>query len=192
MSLRFFMPSLGLGTTYGAKSLPVPTSQYFDLSEWSKVNSVYTYQNRKVVTEVLSNAHCPELYGRLLEVIDREKGHVILGLAEKAKIALTDDGRHTEVLEFLSGCPKIISERSEFEQAINLSLDKISDSVKECLRQAGTSADKIELIILTGGSTEIPHVRQVLCAHFPQAEISSENKMSSVGLGLAYDSIRRF
>lgn len=192
LSLRFFMPSLGLGTTYGAKSLPVPTSQYFDLSEWSKVNSAYTYQNRKVVTEVLSNAHCPELYGRLLEVIDREKGHVILGLAEKAKIALTDDGRHTEVLEFLSGCPKIISERSEFEQAINLSLDKISDSVKECLRQAETSADKIELIILTGGSTEIPHVRQVLCAHFPQAEISSENKMSSVGLGLAYDSIRRF
>ena len=150
------MPSLGLGTTYGSKSLPVPTSQYFDLSEWSKVNSVYTYQNRKVVTEVLSNAHCPERYGRLLEVIDREKGHVILGLAEKAKIALTDDGRHTEVLE------------------------------------AGTSADKIELIILTGGSTEIPHVRQVLCAHFPQAEISSENKMSSVGLGLAYDSLRRF
>ena len=46
--------------------------------------------------------------------------------------------------------------------------------------------------ITTGGSTEIPYISRVMQSYFPNAKLSSENKMASVGLGLAYDAMRRF
>jgi hypothetical chaperone protein len=57
---------------------------------------------------------------------------------------------------------------------------------------AAVDSKDIQLIVLTGGSTEIPYVRNVLSGIFQNAKISSENKLSSVGLGLAFDAIRRF
>ena len=47
LSISTFMPELGMHTIYGQKNLFVPTSQYFDMSEWSKINSAYNYQNKK-------------------------------------------------------------------------------------------------------------------------------------------------
>lgn len=192
LSLISFMPELGLNTTFGDKNLPVPTIQYHDLAEWSKVNSVYSYANRKIVNEVLSNAHQPELYGRLLEVLDKEKGHTLLGLVEDAKIALTTHRNYQTILKFLQDKPVVKSVKTDFEHAIASNLCKVSCTIEECLKLAQVKASQIEVIVLTGGSTEIPFVQKTLCAHFPHAEISAENKLASVGLGLAYDALRRF
>lgn len=192
LCIKEFMPSLGMGTNYGNKNLPVPTSQYYDLAEWSKVNSVYSYQNKRIITQILMEAHQPQIYARLQELVEKEKGHELLGIVEKAKISLTKNITDIQVLEFLADKPEIISTQKEFDAAINNNVHKIKASVEDCLKQAQVKAENVNLIILTGGSTEIPFVQQVLCGIFKQAEISSENKLSSVGLGLAYDSLRRF
>lgn len=192
LCLNSFMPVLGYKTTYGAKNLPVPSSQYFDLAEWSKVNSVYSYSNRKIITEVLSNAHQPQLYGRLLEVINKECGHNVLNKVEKIKIELTDRSEASTTLGFLNAKPQISVLRSHLENAISQDVFRIGKSIEDCLKQAQIKAEQVGMIVLTGGSTEIPYVRQQLCSYFPHAEISDSDKLSSVGLGLAYDSLRRF
>lgn len=192
LCIHAFMPQFGLNTTYGPKNLPVPTSQYFDLSEWSKVNSVYSFANRKVVTEVLSNAHQPELYSRLQELLEREQGHNLLNIVEETKIKLTSSSDTVAVLAFLSSQPQVTVAKYEFEEAINSYISKLQSSIEDCLIQAQTMASQIETVILTGGSTEIPSLQKALCAVFPKAVLSSENKLSSVGLGLAFDSLRRF
>jgi hypothetical chaperone protein len=71
-------------------------------------------------------------------------------------------------------------------------VSKIQKSVQECLRLANVANTDIDLVILTGGSTEIPYIGNMMKLYFPNAEISAGDKLSSVGLGLAYDSIRRF
>ena len=71
-------------------------------------------------------------------------------------------------------------------------MKKIEAAVQECIARAGIKNTDIELVILTGGSTEIPYVSRVMQSSFPNAEISASNKMASVGLGLAYDSMRRY
>lgn len=192
LSIKSFMPELGMKTTYGEKNLTVPSSQYFDLSEWSKVNSVYSYQNMRTIREVSADAHDLEKYSRLLELVEKEKGHILLGLVEEAKIDLTQELECRKILEFLEDKPIVRATQKEFNAAIKNNVSKTAASVKECLTQAGIKASSIELIVLTGGSTEIPLVQKELCAVCPQAEISGENKLSSVGLGLAYDSLRRF
>ena len=80
----------------------------------------------------------------------------------------------------------------KFEESIKSDMEKIEKSVQECIVNAGIKNTDIELVILTGGSTEIPYVSRVMRSYFPNAELSSANKMASVGLGLAYDAMRRF
>ena len=96
------------------------------------------------------------------------------------------------VLDFFS--PEIIipAERQEFESSIAGGMNKILDSVNECIKLANVKPESVQLIVLTGGSTEIPHVRDTLCKIFPNATISGGDKLSSVGLGLAFDAARRF
>lgn len=192
LCLKSFMPALGFQTTYGAKNLPVPSSQYFDLAEWSKINSVYSYQNKRIIKQVLNEAHEFLKYSRLLEIVEKEQGHRLLNETEIAKINLTNSDKHITNLDFLDDNPSVISNRQEFEQAISDNVIKVGHQIEECLSQAGTSADKIELIVLTGGSTEIPFIQKELCKSFKNAIVSGENKLSSVGLGLAYDSLRKF
>ena len=62
----------------------------------------------------------------------------------------------------------------------------------ECLTLAGVKNENIGLVILTGGSTEIPFVQKTMYRHFPHAVFSTENKLASVGLGLAFDGRRKF
>lgn len=192
LSIAAFMPELGLRTAFGSKNLPVPTAPYYDLSEWSKVNTVYSYGVRKMIREVLAEAHQPEVYKRLLELVENEKGHELLGLVEASKIGLTSAGNIVSCLHFLNGKPQISVCRKELEQAISADLERISKTADDCLKASGIKASQIELVILTGGSTFIPAVQNALCRCFPQAAVSGADKLCSVGLGLGFDSLRRF
>jgi hypothetical chaperone protein len=194
LSLKTFMPEFGKGTEYKSydKNLSVPTTQYFDLSEWSQVNSLYTYKNLNMVKRCFAFSLEPEKYGRLLDTIEKQLGHKVLAAVENTKIALTDKNELMVDLDFMSSRTQIPANRKDFEESIEANTLKIIDSVKECVKLSGVKPDAVQLIILTGGSTEIPYIRDTLCGLFPNAKVSGENKLSSVGLGLAFDAMRRF
>ena len=116
----------------------------------------------------------------------------MLTAVEQTKIQLTSKDEIGVNLNFVSDKPKIIASRVRFEEAIFHNLAQISTSIKECISQAQINPTDIQLVILTGGSTEIPLVQQQMLQSFPNAELSQENKLSSVGLGLAFDCYRRF
>jgi hypothetical chaperone protein len=57
---------------------------------------------------------------------------------------------------------------------------------------AGLTADRIDTLILTGGSTQIPAILTRLRANFPNARFVETDAFGSVGLGLALDAVRKF
>ena len=71
-------------------------------------------------------------------------------------------------------------------------MQRIFEQIDECVRLAQIKPKDIQLVILTGGSTEIPLIQQCISEYFPNAELSQKDKFSSVGMGLAFDSIRKF
>ena len=197
LALQSFMPELGYGSFYASRSsssqqLTVPAGIYHDLAEWSKINSLYTYKTLKLVRGLKLQAEEPDKIARLEEVLEQECGHSLLGAVEAGKIAAGQQEEVCKRLEFIGDKPAIRILRREFEKAIEKNVGKISAAMGESLKQAGIKAGDVELVILTGGSTEIPAVQKSLCAFFPGAEVSQDDKLSSVGLGLAYDSMRRF
>jgi len=198
LSLETFMPEFGMGTEYNSgtlaqpKYLPVPTTYFFDLSEWSHVNSLYTYKNINMANRYWNGAGRDEKLGRLVEVMERQLGHKVLTRIEDAKIALSDQDEIKVPMDFLLSKTVLTATRKEFETSITEHTVKILDAAKECVKLANVKPEEIHLVVLTGGSTEIPFIRDKLCGVFPNAKISGEEKLSSVGLGLAFDAMRRF
>lgn len=194
LSMKSFMPCFGLGTEYKShdKNITIPTSPYVSLSTWSSVNEVYNYKTLNMVRGYTVWGLEPEKTKRLYEIIENRLGHKNLDYVENAKMALSSQQDYEIVLDFLTDAPMVKTNRSVFEDSIKSDIAKIEKSVQECIAQAGIKNTDIELVILTGGSTEIPYVSRVMQSYFPNAELSSSNKMASVGLGLAYDAMRRF
>lgn len=192
LSIKTFMPEFGMGTTYSERSLSVPTHLYFSLSEWSSINSEYNYKNLNMVKKILAQSNDKERYSRLYELIDRQTAHTLLTAVEATKMRLTEKEMANIALNFMSKPFSVNANRQDFEASIMQNINKISDSVSDCINQAQIKPEDVKMLILTGGSTEIPYVQKVMQSYFPTAEISQENKMSSVGLGLAYDAKRKF
>ncbi|MCF0041997.1 Hsp70 family protein [Dyadobacter fanqingshengii] len=192
LSLAEMMPELGFRSKYGTKNLEVPSYHYFDLSEWSKVNFLYTNRILFQAKQLLRETHDPVRYGRLISVLEQETGHAVLAETEKIKIGLASSENFAAALDFIDQDLRIHVARKDFDAAINTKTERIVQSARECLQAAGVTPERIGLVIMTGGSTEIPLIQHQFRQLFPDAEWSEENKLSSVGLGLAYDARNRF
>jgi hypothetical chaperone protein len=192
LSLAEMMPELGFRSRYGSKNLEVPSYHYFDLSEWSKVNFLYTNRILFQAKQLLRETHDPVRYGRLINVLEQETGHAVLAATEKIKIGLASTDTYEAALDFIDEDLRIDVPRESFNAAITSKTERILLAARECLQEAGIGAEAIGLVIMTGGSTEIPLIQEQFRKLFPAAEWSEENKLSSVGLGLAYDARNRF
>jgi hypothetical chaperone protein len=192
LTLTSIMPELGYKSTYGDKHLEVPLKPFHDLAEWSKVNFLYTTKIISQTRQLLHQSHDKKRFGRLLNVLEQETGHTLLAAAEEAKIALTTHAEHQAHFDFMENGFFITIARKQFEEAIAYEIEKISNAARECLVKAQVRNEDIDLVILTGGSTEVPLIQSEFKKLFANAAIADENKLSSVGLGLAYDSQNKF
>jgi len=111
--------------------------------------------------------------------------------AEKSKIELSS-AQKTEVnLPFItadSTGPKHMTAtltRSKFEQMIDSFVQKTLVPVKNALKDANLSKESIDEVILVGGSTRIPAVREAVEKFFGKSANSSVNPDEVVALGAA-------
>ena len=111
--------------------------------------------------------------------------------AEKAKIELSS-AQQTEVnLPFLtadaSGPKHLVASlsRSKFEQMIEMFVQKTLKPVKNALKDASLDPGEIDEVILVGGSTRIPAVRDAVEKFFGKSANSSVNPDEVVALGAA-------
>ncbi len=194
LALRAFMPMFGMGSQYrsGGKLLNIPAAPYISLSTWSAVNEVYNYKTMNMVRGWAAWGTDAPRVTRLQQIIQQHLGHTNLDYVEQAKISLSDNDDVHMVLDFLDDAPSLCVTRPEFQNAINGNVARVAQCIDECVAAAGVRHSDINLVIMTGGSTEIPYVNSVVQNRFPTAAISADDKMASVGLGLAYDAMRRF
>jgi hypothetical chaperone protein len=184
INLHSAMPLFGMGDQYGDKNLEIPSSLYFDLSEWSKIMLSYTPQNKTWVRQLISLAHNPEKIMLLEQILDEELAHRILNTSEMAKITLSEDPRAYMDYDFIQkGLNTHLSQEmmnSLFEKTLN----PVIDALYLCLERAHVSPSDISTLILTGGSTSLPFFRNIWQSIFPHATLQDEDKLGSVGTGL--------
>jgi len=192
LSLKSVMPELGYQTPTADGKRPLPSGPYVDLATWHRINQLYDQAMLRELRHTRKEARDPGRVDKMISIVAHREGHRLAGAVEDAKIALTD--ADTVRLEFegedVELHPAIT--RAALTQAISQSIDRIEDKLHEVVAVAGLTTDRIDTMILTGGSTRIPMILERLRRNFANARFVETDAFGSVGLGLALDARRKF
>ena len=192
LSLGTIMPLLGYRTAMKRPGLDVPSNYFHELATWSRINRLYSRRVLREIQEVRREAAQPQLLDRLLHVVESERGHSLAMDIEDAKISLSGEPRTAFDLAWIEPELEVRVERQELAAHTGELTRRIAGQISLCVRQAGVSADRIDALFLTGGSTQIPHVRAAVMAAAPQAKVVEGDTFGSVGKGLALEAARRY
>ncbi|TPG23024.1 Fe-S protein assembly chaperone HscA [Variovorax guangxiensis] len=109
----------------------------------------------------------------------------LLVAARTAKEALTD----ADVVPFVAalGGSELHVEvtRAQFDDATQALTDRTIAAVRKALRDARLKADDLQGIVLVGGATRMPQIRQAVAAFFGRAPLTNLNPDEVVALGAA-------
>ena len=192
LAMARIMPQLGLGTQTSDGKRYLPAAPYYDLSTWHRINRLYAPAALRELMETRREAERPDLVDKMIAVVEERAGHRLIGEVEEAKIALSDEDAHRFRFAVREALIEAELRVEHLADAIANSIERIAATIAETLRRAGSAADDVDGLILTGGSTQVPAVLTRLTAMFPHAEVIRTDVLGSVGLGLAIESARRF
>ncbi|WP_340115757.1 Hsp70 family protein [Pelagibius sp. 7325] len=188
LSLKAVMPMFGYGSEMRALTsddiLPVPPRYYRDLATWQKIHFCYTQALRREVREVMGQALEPQKIAHLLMILERRLGHRLANAVERVKIALSDNPTARLNLPDFDGLGAIDVSQAALSQYFEPQLERIGLSVGKTLELAGVPAERIDHIVLTGGSTLLPEIRRTILDVVPNARLVPSDPFSAVAKGL--------
>lgn len=192
LNLGTVMPLLGFRSKLARGEIDVPSVYYHDLSTWSAINRLYEPRVHRELVDLERRAAEPQLIHRLMRVVDDERGHTLAIEVEAAKITVAEDGAATVPLDWLEGGLAAAVDHASLVRHTGELARRIGERVGACLAAAGVTADAIDAVFLTGGSTRLQHVRSAILAAVPEARAVAGNVFGSVGMGLALEAGRRY
>ena len=134
----------------------------------------------------------PVQHARLMKVVGDQLGHDLLGQAERAKID-TAAGEAARIdLAWVERGLAVEVTAQQAREALEEDIGRIVEAARETVRHAGLSADGIDAVYFTGGSTGLKALTERLAAAFPQAQALHGDRLASVASGLGLDAGRRF
>jgi hypothetical chaperone protein len=192
LSVKAVMPILGLGTQLVKKNLPMPNSLYFELATWPTINFTYTFQNERMLLELVAGSREPEKVARLLKVIRSRLGHRIAFTVEDTKIELSEKDAASLPLDFIEPGLAAMATRHGFDEAIATRTERLNQTAAKCIKDAGLNPSGIQTIFFTGGSSRVPAVRSAIARAAPSARAATGSDFLSVALGLTREAQKRF
>ncbi len=110
---------------------------------------------------------------------------LVMQQARACKEALSDETIATAEADLSTGRLDLSFNRSQFEAATAALTDRTLQAVRKVLRDAGLPIDAVQGVVMVGGSTRMPQVRQAVEAFFGQAPLVNLNPDEVVALGAA-------
>jgi molecular chaperone HscA len=104
--------------------------------------------------------------------------------ARAAKETLTDAAEVTVELP-VAGRPRVKVTRGDFEHATSSLTQRTLHAVRKAVRDAKLSKDEIQGVVLVGGSTRMPQIRQAVAQFFGREPLTNLNPDEVVALGAA-------
>ncbi|MCX7315167.1 MAG: Hsp70 family protein [Alphaproteobacteria bacterium] len=192
LSLGAVMPLFGYGSAMKRAGLDAPSSYFHELATWSRINRMYESRVASDIRGVRRDAGQPELFDRLLRVLEEQRGHTLAMEVEDAKIALSERPRADISLSWVEPGLSVAISRGDLVRHTKELAVRIGQRIKICLAQARLSAEDIDAVFLTGGSVQLAHVRRAIVGSLSDARIIEGDTFGAVGKGLTIEAARRF
>ena len=185
LSLDRAMPALGLGSHLHDKNLPLPRKLYSDLASWPRINRLYARAMLRDLRAYHRDAREPEKLARLLRVAEEHQGHRLAMEVEAAKIRLSETAETAIDMALAEPGLRVPVTRDDLLRCTASELERLRACIRACLRDAAVAPDAVDTVILTGGSTLLPAVRDGILGLLPKARVYGEDSFVLVGKGLA-------
>ena len=122
------------------------------------------------------------------DISNNQKAKIRLkGLCEKAKINLSSTQETTIDVDALAEGEdlNLTITRPQFEEMCKEDFDKCIPLVEEALKDANLKKERIDDIVLVGGSTRIPKIQQIVKEHFGKEPTKTIHPDEAVAIGAA-------
>lgn len=188
-------PRLGLGSEYFSppgKFLPIPSWPYERLERWHHLSFLNTAKNLEMLEHLRRSALIPERLEAFVHLIKSEMGFRLHEAVRRVKFDLS--AHHEARFEFQCEPVSIATNvtRVEFEKWIEHEVRSMAGCVDRLFTATGVSADDIDHVFLTGGSSFVPAVRNIFIERFGVAKISGGEELTSVATGLSLCAARQW
>lgn len=184
---KIVCPMLGLGSHYLSmgKRLPMPVHYYARLQRWSDLSFLRASATLRELRSLMRMSENPEALERLIYIIEEELGFDLYRAVSEAKTALSL--HESARLEFRHGPVQISQEisRTAFNEWIAEDLAAIDAQVSKLFAETTLAPADVDHVFMTGGTSFVPAIRDLMAGRFPSADFSAEDEFVSVGAGLA-------
>ena len=180
------LPRFGAGSTYDVmgKRMTMPMAILGKLCAWHEMSFIKERGTMQLLEQMLYTSDRAPAVEALIDLVEENLGFRLFRAIEAAKIELSTrpsarirfDEARVQIDELLT--------LAEFERASASLLAALDEAVVELLARAGTLADSIDAVFLTGGSSQIPAVRALFVARFGEERLRSADAFASVAEGL--------
>jgi hypothetical chaperone protein len=191
LSLAGVMPLLGLGSLLKS-GLEMPSSPYFNLATWHTIHQAYTRKAWANISELALEAREPAKLKAMQNLMQQKDGHWLALQVEAAKISLSKEPVATLDLSRIGAGSEVTLARPVFDQSIDELVGRVGQTVQSLLQDAGLTADAVDTVFFTGGSSGVPLLRQRVGELLPAARRMEGDLFGSIGAGLAIDAARKF
>ena len=160
----------------------------YKLKNWHLIPQLRGRKIRESIRKLKVLADRKDLIENLENLIDDNYGFMLFQAIEKAKCELSS---REETLIFYKEFSLIIREqiaRAEFEEMISEDGEKIKACITSVLSSAGASSDDVDIVFLTGGSSNIPYIKKIFEDMFGQSKIRRTDVFTSVAYGIGISS----
>lgn len=151
-----------------------------------------TYEYIKMVQKCALSAKERENLDRLFALVDDQQIFSLFELIEKSKRELTAKDLSQLIFDYPGIELNESFERNEFEKWSQGFIDDIVSAVERCLKSANLEKEKIDLIYLTGGTAQVPFVKQWFVNQFGKDRLQEGDLFHSVLSGLAAFAAKSF
>ena len=161
-----------------------PFEEYEDkLLNWAVTYILNQNQYRsKIIDRIKQGGAGKEKFERLLDLITHNFSYLVFQAIKDAKATLST------VNETIIDVPEldlaIPFSRDQFENILKDMLVRIDDVIAEVLQRSGRTTNDIDVVIRTGGSSQIAAVKRLLERQFP-GKVTEHDPFTSVAAGLA-------
>lgn len=170
------------------KTLPFPAHLIHKLSKWHRINLLNNRREKETLQTILPSSDRPADVARMLALIDHRYGFELFRAIDQAKKDLSVQERAQVTFRPLDLHEELTIK--EFENAIAAVAENIEKAIEDCLAAASLTAENIDRVLLTGGTSQVPLLDRSVVKIFGAGKTHRPDYFSSVAAGLGYAASR--
>lgn len=175
----------GSQTLLGPQHLPMPNTYVKNLTTWHTLSLLKTIQNLESLDYFYHQADKPDTIKNLKSLIVNDLGFDLFSALEKTKAKLSDNDEVDFLFDRKDIDLSVTIDQQGYNKSIEEDIERTRQTIVDFLHDLSFDKNRIDKILLTGGSSKTPAFKVMLENLFGKEKLHTSNLFTSVVSGLA-------